>query len=180
MSNRLIRKCHLAFTLTSAARCSPTTFRSWRHRNGLLPDANEDGGWGRYSLADIAAARTVTVLTGLGLSAQVAVDAAMKALQVFEQLATLGLTETSQPRAPVKNILAIFPTGQSECFERTGDVVWKDAEGYVVINAIEVFEFVKKQLADLCPDMMTSDRDAEVIANSAMAAAWASAETEAI
>jgi hypothetical protein len=78
-------KVFFASALTTAAGCSPVTFRSWRNRNGLFQRAHDPGGWNRFSNADIIAATIVTDLTNRGMNAQKAVDIAMKTLPVLEK-----------------------------------------------------------------------------------------------
>jgi len=78
-------KGSFASFLTTAAGCSPVTFRSWRNRNGLFQQDRDRGGWNRFSSADIMAAAIVTDLTKRGMNAQTAVDIAMKTLPVLEE-----------------------------------------------------------------------------------------------
>lgn len=77
-------KVFFASALTTAAGCSPVTFRSWRNRNGLFQQPHDQGGWNRFSSADIIAAAIVTDLTSRGMNAQHAVDIAMKTLPILE------------------------------------------------------------------------------------------------
>src|SRR6478736_7414684 len=81
-------KGSFASFLTTAAGCSPVTFRSWRNRNGLFQQDRDRGGWNRFSSADIMAAAIVTDLTKRGMNAQTAVDIAMKALPLLEDSAS--------------------------------------------------------------------------------------------
>ncbi len=76
-----------AGALCSIAKCSPVTLRAWRRRNGLFPKtkAVEGWKWNLFSLADIQAVKLVVNLTSYGVTAQVAVDAAMKLLSLIEQ-----------------------------------------------------------------------------------------------
>jgi hypothetical protein len=78
-------KVFFASALTTAAGCSPVTFRSWRNRNGLFQQAHDRGGWNRFSNADMIAAAIVTDLTNRGMNAQTAVDIAMKTLPVLKE-----------------------------------------------------------------------------------------------
>jgi hypothetical protein len=78
-------KVFFASALTTAAGCSPVTFRSWRNRNGLFQQAHDPGGWNRFSAADMIAAAIVTDLTNRGMNAQTAVDIAMKTLPLLEE-----------------------------------------------------------------------------------------------
>lgn len=82
----MLERRHLTATVVAIAGCSPVTFRAWRNRNGLFPETQEAVGWNRFSEAHIAVVRLVTILCGLGITAQVAIDSAMETLPYFEGL----------------------------------------------------------------------------------------------
>jgi hypothetical protein len=73
--------------LIDAAGCQSDTFRAWRNRNGLFPETQNSGNkWNRFSFIDVMVAAIVTELTKRGLSAQLAVDAAMVASPLLAKL----------------------------------------------------------------------------------------------
>lgn len=71
--------------LLSAAKVSAVTFNTWRKRNGLFPRTSVDRKWNWYSMSEICVARAVVVMTRAGVGAQIAADAAMKLLPMFER-----------------------------------------------------------------------------------------------
>lgn len=76
---------YTASALCYVAGCELETFKAWRRRNGLFPETKKAGSWSRFSLADMSAAKVVVDLTRSGVSAQRAVDIAMKLLPVIEK-----------------------------------------------------------------------------------------------
>jgi hypothetical protein len=156
-------KVHLELTLASVAGCKPVTFRDWRRRNGLLADGGE-----LYSMADIAVVQTVVVLTGLGLPVQIAVDAAMKALPIFEKLFTNDGVNTS-----ITNIIAVYPNGRSELFAYPRFANESATDGAcVIVDAITIAGHVLHELDALRPPKVTSPDEFKVMAKNAQAAAW--------
>lgn len=86
-------KIYFTSTLISGAGCSSDTFRAWRNRNGLFPETSGGGKWNKFSIIDIFVVALVSDLTRNGLSAQLSVDAAMKAAPLFEKLFEVPLTK---------------------------------------------------------------------------------------
>lgn len=79
-------KMFFTSTLIDAAGCQSDTFRSWRNRNGLFPETMGTGKWNKHSIVDILVAAIVTDATQRGLSAQLAVDAAMAAAPMLAEV----------------------------------------------------------------------------------------------
>lgn len=73
-----------ASEVCAAAKCPPSSLRAWQNRNGLLPHLAREGGWRRYSLADVLAVRLVVLLTQRGLSAQDAVNVVNQMRETIE------------------------------------------------------------------------------------------------
>jgi hypothetical protein len=72
--------------LVDAAGCPSDTFRAWRNRNGLFPETQGSNKWNRFSYVDIMITGIVADLSKRGLSAQLAVDAAMSSAPLLEKL----------------------------------------------------------------------------------------------
>ena len=109
----------------------------------------------------------VVVLTGLGLSAQTAVDAAMKALPIFE---TILFDPNVNVDFPLKNIIAIFSSGRSEHFRYSHEATYGTENGAcILVNAITIADFVTDQLLELQPPAVLAPADLEEIANQAAA-----------
>lgn len=163
MPGQVIRKSHFLGTLVCVAGCSPKTFLAWKD-DGLLADRQE-----QYSVADIATARTVVVLTGLGVTTQIAVDAAMKALPIFERLFT---SEAGELDVSLTNIIAIYPSGRSELFAHPRLANESAADGAcVIVDAITITGLVMDELEALKPPTV-SPANLERLALEAMATAW--------
>jgi hypothetical protein len=158
---------YFELTLACVAGCAPRTFRGWRGNNGLFAGENDLGERGVYSVADISVARCVVLLTGLGLSAQISVDAAMKARRIFEKLFTDEAVDSS-----LTNIIAIYPTGRSEHFAYPRLANENAADGAcVIVDAITIMGHVLDELDALKPPTIMI-ANAERLALEAMAEAW--------
>lgn len=72
-------KVYFTATLMAAAGCEADTFRAWRNRNGLFPETAGGGKWNKFSVVDVLVTALVSEFTRRGMTAQWAVDAAMKA-----------------------------------------------------------------------------------------------------
>lgn len=108
MKKRL--RVHVASTAVEVAGCSAATLRQWRNQNGLLPETRIDGKWTRFSAPEIAVVRVVQMLTELGLTAQAAVDAAMKMQPRLDKIfSTDGMEQIS---TLVANVLALVRTNE--------------------------------------------------------------------
>lgn len=86
-------KIYFTSTLIAGAGCGSDTFRAWRNRNGLFPETSGGGKWNKFSVIDILVAGLVSDLTRAGVSAQLAVDASMKATPLLEKLFDVPLTK---------------------------------------------------------------------------------------
>jgi hypothetical protein len=86
-------KIYFTSTLIAGAGCGSDTFRAWRNRNGLFPETAGGGKWNKFSVVDILVAGLVSDLTSAGLSAQLAVDAAMTATPLLEKIFDVPLTK---------------------------------------------------------------------------------------
>lgn len=86
-------KIYFTSTLIAGAGCGADTFRAWRNRNGLFPETAGGGRWNKFSVIDILVAGLVGDLTRAGVSAQLAVDVAMKAAPLLEKLFDVPLTK---------------------------------------------------------------------------------------
>jgi hypothetical protein len=93
VSSGLQDKIYFTSTLIAGAGCGSDTFRAWRNRNGLFPETSGGGKWNKFSVIDILIAGLVSDLTRTGVSAQLAVDAAMKAVPLLEKLFDVPLTK---------------------------------------------------------------------------------------
>lgn len=163
--NRAILKPHFLVTLLCVAGCSPRMFLAWKCRNGFLADRQEP-----HSTADIASARMAVVLTGLGVSAQIAVDAAMKALPIFERLFTFEAGELDES---LTNIIAVFSSGRSELFAYPRLANYAATDGAcVIVDAITIMGHVLDGLDILKPPTVTSPDELKVISDQAVARAW--------
>lgn len=167
-AGRTLRR-YSASTLISIAGCTPSVFRSWCDHQGLFLENRRNGAPERYSLAEIATARAIAVLTGLGVSAQIAIDGAMKALPIFEQLFTF---EAGGLDHSLTNIVAIFPSGRSELFAYPRFANESAADGAcVIVDAITITGWVMDELEALKPPTL-SPPNLERLALEAMAKAW--------
>jgi len=90
----ITEKVFFVSTLLTTVGCSPATFRAWRNRNGLFPETKDAGGWNKFSIVDVLLTDIVFHLTKAGISAQVAVDAAM--ISAPEITALYGVLETDK------------------------------------------------------------------------------------
>jgi hypothetical protein len=136
-------KVFFASFLTTAAGCSPVTFRSWRNRNGLFQQAPDHGGWNRFSTADIFAAAIVTDLTKRGMNAQTAVDIAMKALPVLEE-------SFSEPEDYLEMLLVSFHDNPSKIevsgFRRRSEPIYGVSPVYLLIDLDSIrIQMLKRQ-----------------------------------
>ena len=76
-------KVYFTSTLIAGAGCGADTFRAWRNRNGLFLETGPAAAkWNKFSVIDILVTALVSALTHAGISAQRAVDAAMKAAPI--------------------------------------------------------------------------------------------------
>ncbi|BGE85192.1 hypothetical protein Ms3S1_16280 [Methylosinus sp. 3S-1] len=124
------------------------TFRAWRNRNGLFPETKDAGGWNLFSKSDIAVVRMVVVLTGLGVSANLATSAAMQAAPVFRKLFTLD--ESKFPLIAVidrdedePEMDVLFVSGN----EVVGHVLQRVAHGAaVVVDLLTIASHVSTEL----------------------------------
>lgn len=78
-SRKTAGKVYFTATLMAAAGCEADTFRAWRNRNGLFPETAGGGKWNKFSVVDVLVTALVAQFTRRGMTAQLAVDAAMKA-----------------------------------------------------------------------------------------------------
>jgi hypothetical protein len=113
-------KIYFTSTLIAGAGCGADTFRAWRNRNGLFPETAGGGKWNKFSVIDILVAALVSALTHAGISAQRAVDAAMKAAPLFEKLFDVPLTK--------KEVL--WP---SEMLSKIEQKLWPDRTHYPIL-----------------------------------------------
>jgi hypothetical protein len=165
MAKRPILRQYPASALCTAAGCSAVTLRAWRNRNGLFPECQRTTGWNYFSRADIAAARVVVVLTERDLSAQMAVDVAMRARPMFERMFSGDYEDVSK----VETIIVIKPAGRDgkkmaveflhrdvTLIEVFGDL---ENEASIVIEAVAIASHVSSELnaLDLPPIIATRE-----------------------
>lgn len=145
-------------TAVEVAGCTPAILRAWRNQNGLLPEARVADGWTKFSISDIAAIRCVQVLTDLSLGAQMAVDAAMKLLPVFERLFSgkdiwlqefplVALIDATreEPKAEVVLVHRGEPISAS---------LWRVAYGRcIAVDLAEIVDHVRTAILDFRPDI---------------------------
>jgi hypothetical protein len=159
------RKPYSLPTLLSVSGFGASIFRDRQKKNRLFADLGQDE---EYAKADIAAARMVHLLTGLGIDAQSSVDSAMKALPIFEKLFTDEAFDTS-----LTNIIAIYPTGRSEHFAYPRLANESAADGAcVIVDAFTIAEYVRHELLELKPPIVTSADELGKLANKTVADAW--------
>lgn len=115
-------KVYFTSSLIAGAGCSADTFRAWRNRNGLFPETLDSGKWNKFSLIDVLTASLVSSLTHAGISAQRAVDTAMKSAPLFEKLFDATLTK--------KDVL--WP---SELLARLEQKLWPEKTHYPILIA---------------------------------------------
>jgi hypothetical protein len=113
-------KIYFTSTLIAGAGCGSDTFRAWRNRNGLFPETSGGGKWNKFSVIDILVAGLVNNLTRAGVSAQLAVDAAMKAGPLLEKLFDVPLSK--------KEVL--WP---SEMLSKIEDKIWPEPANYPIL-----------------------------------------------
>ncbi|MHC2291661.1 hypothetical protein [Bradyrhizobium barranii] len=114
-------KLYFTSTLIAGAGCGSDTFRAWRNRNGLFPETSGGGKWNKFSIIDIFVVSLVNDLTRSGLSAQFAVDAAMKAAPLLEVLFHVPLTKRE----------VLWP---SELISKIERKIWPGRTDYPVLN----------------------------------------------
>ena len=113
-------KIYFTSTLIAGAGCGSDTFRAWRNRNGLFPDTSGGGKWNKFSVIDILVACLVNDLTRAGVSAQLAVDAAMIAEPLLEKLFDVPLSK--------KEVL--WP---SEMLSKIQEKIWPEPANYPIL-----------------------------------------------
>lgn len=170
----MLPKRHLTSTVVAVAGCSPVTFRAWRNRNGLFPETQGTDGWNVFSEGEIAAVRMVVVLTGLGIGAQVAVDAAMQALPTFKKLYEQAIRGDAENLTPIPLVAVIDRTEDEpdpsilmvHAGDSVGSVLRRVAYGTaVMVNLLEIAEHVSEELkSGHYPTLMTGNETLRLLA----------------
>ncbi len=128
----LTDKIYFTSTLITAAGCESDTFRAWRNRNGLFPETAGSGKWNKFSVVDILVAGLVTDLTARGMSAQTAVDSAMKAAPLLANLYDVPLTERD----------FFFP---NEMLQKIKNKIWPEKTLFPVLVVTVPFHYAKRR-----------------------------------
>lgn len=175
----------LTSTLVAVAGCKAVTFRAWRNRNGLFPETKDAGGWNYFSIVDLCLVRAIVVMTNQGLPADDAIWFAQTALRIdfkgilegtkkqFYVAFFKGGVENDEPVLIVKDDGHLdFREGPDpnyveprctfiNCFETDtlASVLSRTKGVATVIDLMSIAEHVIKELGELNPETVLSERE---------------------
>lgn len=114
----LDKKQFTTSVLSAVTGCEPMTFRTWRNRNGLFPEAAGGRTWKRFSVLDLCVVRAIVVMTKQGVGAADAIW--FVETQLVDALASL---------LQGKEIERYISFAQVGKFASTDEVVFIDSDG---------------------------------------------------